>query len=428
MNLDLDPQGNPAWGGRALDLPPKERAVLALLIKRRARVVSKQEFADAAWGARGMSDESLARCISRIRASLADATGVRIESVYGEGYRLHDELPRPAAHARIAGAAQAPPQAVEAFLHARQLAQKRTPAAMGRALELLRELVRQHPRYAAARIALAEAIAGAAGWGLRSGADDIEDALRQLEEAQALDPASPGLATARAYLLDCAWRYDEARSAWAAALPQALADPEALFLHGRFLLVTGDAPAAVGSLREAVRLHPHSALLRVTLARALAHAGDPEAAIAQAQQACDEHPDSEIAAIYRLGLLAYARPSPQVAKALWTMAQQRDAPPLALSIYAYALARCGAACEALAVIDSVLDCERTSPCVGVLYAPALLALGHKRRALALLESGEKSRCGVLPMALRDPANAALARDPALGQLMERVFGPIVPGT
>lgn len=423
MNLDLDPQGYPALGGRALDLPRKERAVLALLIRRRAQVVSKQDFADAAWGARAMSDESLARCISRIRACLSGTTSARIESVYGEGYRLHDELPRPGAHARIAGAAQAPPQAVEAFLHARQLAQKRTPAAMVRALELLRELVRQHPRYPAARIALAEAIAGASGWGLRNGADDIEDALSQLDEAEALDPACPGLATARAYLLDCAWRFDEARSAWQAALPQSSHDPEALFLHGRFLLVTGDAQAAVGRLREAVGLHPHSALLRITLARALAHAGDPEAAIGEAQQACDEHPDSEIAAIYRLGLLAYARPSPQVAEALWGMAQQRDAPPLALSIYSYALARSGAAAEAEAVVDAVLHCQRISPCVGVLHAAALVALGHHRRALALLESAEKSHCGVLPMALRDPGNAALAREPEFRQLMERIFGP-----
>src|SRR6185436_5072145 len=163
--LTLDAAGFPAARGRPLDLAPKERAVLALLLQRRPSVVSKNEFADAAWGDRGMSDESLARCISRLRR-VVSGYGLAIESVYGTGYRLDADGAMPApAHTRLAGAAAATQATVDAYLHARQLAQQRTPVAVGRAIELLRDLIAREPSYTPARVALAESLAAAVGWG-----------------------------------------------------------------------------------------------------------------------------------------------------------------------------------------------------------------------------------------------------------------------
>jgi transcriptional regulator HilA, main transcriptional regulator of SPI1 len=422
MILNLDSQGFPVRDGQVmLDLPPKERAVLALLIRQQSKVVSKHAFADSAWHGKNMSDESLARCISSIRAAVADLPGIRIESVYGVGYRLQIDPAGEARYARLLNAAQAPPQVVEAFLHARQLAYQRTPAAMGRALTLLRELVEQHPRYPAARIALAEALGAAAGWGLGAGATLVNEGLAQLAEAGRLDPASPGLTTARAFLLDAGWRFDEARTAWQLAMEHADNDPDTLFLYGRFLLVTGDALGAVARLREAVRLHPYSALLRITLARALAHAGDATSAIAEATATTNEHPESAIAAIYRLGLLAWSKPEPGTVEAAWILAERRDASPLALPIVSYALARTGQAAQALEIVDAYLACHAASPCIGALYAATLVALGDFERALALLAQAEEARCGILPMALRDPGNAALRTLPVYRQMMDRVF-------
>lgn len=424
MPLNLDAQGFPMRDGQVLlDLPPKERAVLALLIRQQPQVVSKQAFADGAWKGRVMSDESLARCISSIRSALADLPGIRIESVYGTGYRLQVDAPSVPRYARLQSAAHAPPQAVEAFLHARQLAQQRTPAAMNRALDVLRGAIQQHPHYAAARIALAETLGATASWGLDAGATFVDEGLAQLDEAERLDAASPGLATARAFLLDSAWRFDEARAAWQLAVKQAPTDPQTLFLHGRFLLVIGDAQGAVARLRAAVHLHPYSAPLRVTLARALAHAGDAAAALEEAEAACADHPDSAIAGIYRVGLLAWSRPTPGLAEAAWGWAERRDAPPLALAILSYTLARTGRTAEAMEVVDACLACHDTSPCVAALHVATLATLGATDRAMALLAAAEQARCSVLPMALRDPANAALRALPACEELMRRVFGP-----
>ena len=153
--LTLDDAGLLWVDGRPLALPPKERAVLRLLLQRAPGVARKQEFAAQAWRGADMSDESLARSISQVRRVVA-ARGLKIEAVYGVGYRLldpHAPAPPPDTRARKQ----------DDYNHARQLLQQRTPAAMQLAIGLLRGIVRDDPRDAAARIALAEALAIAVG-------------------------------------------------------------------------------------------------------------------------------------------------------------------------------------------------------------------------------------------------------------------------
>jgi DNA-binding winged helix-turn-helix (wHTH) protein/Flp pilus assembly protein TadD len=416
MMLSLDPQGFPLWQGARVDLPPKERAVLALLLRESPGVVGKQLFADEAWGGRAMSDESLARCISRLRRALP---GVALESVYGSGYRLVAEAP--IGHARLLAAAQASPQAVDTHLHARALAQRRTPAAMQRALVLLRELVAAHPRYASARVTLAETLAAAASWGL--GAPGFADeGLAQLDAAQRVDPRTPGMATCRGWMLDLAWRFDEAEAPYAEALAAVPPDADALFFHGWHLLALGDPEAAARRFREAVQQQPHAPLLRAMLARALAHAGRTDEALDELQATLRDHPDSVIAAILRAGLLAYARPGAAVAETAWQLAEQRDAPPYALSVLSYVLARCGREDEARALVDACLACSAATDCSNALHAAACLALGELDRAALLVERAVRSRCAVMPMVLRDPALHALRTHPRVAPLFDVVFG------
>src|SRR5262249_19780875 len=150
------------------------------------------------------------------------------------GYRLDAETPSAApAHARLAGAAAATQATVDAYLHARQLAQQRTPAAIARAIALLRELIAREPTYTPAGVALAEALPAAVRWGQMPTDPAVEEGLRVLAEAQRLDPATPGLAGARGNLLDAAWRFDEAEQAHAEALERGSADPDTLLLHAR---------------------------------------------------------------------------------------------------------------------------------------------------------------------------------------------------
>jgi DNA-binding winged helix-turn-helix (wHTH) protein/Flp pilus assembly protein TadD len=431
-SLALDDAGFPLLDGQPLRMPPKERAALALLLRRRPAVVPKDEFAHVAWQDGPMSDESLARCISRLRRLLQPA-GWLVESVYGTGYRLVLVIapsaaePRAAltanAHPRLAAAAQAGPGTVDAYLHARQLAQQRTPEALGRAISLLRELLTSEPGYTPAAVALAEALAAAVGWGQRDTDAAVAEGLAVLQAAQARDPHTPGLAAARGSLLDMAWRFDEAAQAHAEALASGLNDPDTLVLHARHLLFTDQAAAAIGPLRHACALAPHSPMLRMTLSRALVQAGRGDEALTEADAARDDHPGQLLLVAFALAMRAMAATTAALETPALRLAEGRDTPPFVWTVLAFVLARIGRRDAALDIIDAVLLCSATTTGEACLYAAPLAALGETARAAELLQRAADERCGMLAMVLRDPAHAGwLPQAPAGRARLKQVFG------
>lgn len=424
--LTLDDAGFPTAQGRPLDLAPKERAVLALLLKRRPAVVSKNDFADVAWAGQAMSDESLARSISRLRRTLAPL-GLAIESVYGTGYRLDGEGAAGSnlapAHPRLAGVAHASQATVDAYLHARQLALSRTPAGVGRAIELLRELIAREPGYTPASVALGEALAAAVGWGQVPTDAAVDEGLAVLAAAEQLDPATPGLAGARGSLLDMAWRFDEADHAHDQALRQGGQDPDTLLLHARHLLMTGRADRAVDQLRRALALSPHAPLLRMTLSRALVQAGRGPEAVAEAQAALAENPGQLLLVAFSLAMQALVAPAPAIEAPAWRLSEGADTPPFVWTVLSFVLARLGRREATLDIIDATLICSRTTTGEATLYAAPLAAIGETDRAAALLQRAYDERCGMLAMVLRDPAHAGwLPQHPVGRDLLRAVFG------
>jgi DNA-binding winged helix-turn-helix (wHTH) protein len=426
--LALDEAGFPLRDGQPLRLPPKERAALALLLQRRPAVVPKDEFAHVAWRDGPMSDESLARCISRLRRALQPA-GWGVESVYGTGYRLSQA---PAAsrastgmgHPRLTGAAQATAGTVDAYLHARQLAQQRTPEALGRAISLLRDLRAREPAYTPAAVALAEALAAAVGWGQRETDAAVAEGLAVLAEAHTTDPQTPGLAAARGSLLDMAWRFAEAASAHAEALAQGHNDPDTLVLHARHLLFTDQAHAAIAPLRHACALAPHSPMLRMTLSRALVQAGRGAEAVAAADAARDDHPGQLLLVAFALAIRAMVAPTPALEGPALRLAEGRDTPPFVWTVLSFVLARLGRREAAMDIIDAALLCSATTTGEACLYAAPLATLGDTTRAAQLLQRAADERCGMLALVLRDPAHAGwLPQAPAGRALLKQVFGP-----
>jgi transcriptional regulator HilA, main transcriptional regulator of SPI1 len=421
--LALDEAGFPIADGHPLDLAPKERAVLALLLQRQPAVVHKNDFAEVAWAGRSMSDESLARSISRLRRALAPF-GLAVESVYGTGYRLDGgSAPRPPGHPRLAVAAHASQATVDAYLHARQLAQQRTPAAVGRAIKLLRELVEREPGYTPASVALAEALGAAVGWGLLPTALSVSEGLAVLKEVERLDAATPGLASARGTLLDMAWRFEDAAQAHAEALKRRPDEPDTLLTHSRHLILTGQAEQAVDQLRAALRLSPHAPLLRMTLSRALVQAGRGPEGLAEADAALAENPGQLLLVAFALAIRAMVAPTPDIEAPAWRLSEGPDTPPFVWTVLSFVLARLQRRESALDIIDASLLCSRTTPGEATLYAAPLAALGEFDRAAALLQRAYDDRSGMLAMVLRDPAHAGwLPQHPVGRALLRGVFG------
>jgi tetratricopeptide (TPR) repeat protein len=410
--LTLDDAGLPRVDGRPLKLPPKERAVLGLLLRRAPHVVRKDEFAHHAWAGGAMSDESLARCISRLRPVL-QPRGLKVEAVYGLGYQLVELQPPPAATGPTA-------QALDSYTHARQLVQQRTPAAMDRAIGLLRGLVHQSPTFAPAHVALAEALAAAVGWGLLPTQPALDEGLAAL---QGLDGAVPGLHAARGALFDMAWRFDEARRCFQQALAGDGDSADTLLAYARHLLYTDEAAQAVEVLRRVRQISPHALQVRMTLARALVQSGRGAEAVDEAQATVADNPGLLVTLAFSLALQAMVAPHAELEAAAWRLTQGSDAPPFAWTVASFVLSRLGRREAVLDIVDTALLCSRTTAGEASLYAAPLAALGELDRAAALLHQAVDERCGMMAMVLRDPAHAHwLPQHPVGRRLLQTVFG------
>jgi DNA-binding winged helix-turn-helix (wHTH) protein/Flp pilus assembly protein TadD len=414
--LTLDEAGQPQAAGRPLKLPPKERAVLRLLLAHAPRAVRKDEFAHQAWAGGEMSDESLARCISRVRRVL-QPHGLKVEAVYGLGYRLVEQTPQ---QARDTGPTA---QAHDSYAHARQLMQQRTPTAMGMAVELLRALVRSEPAFAAARVALADALAVAVGWGQLPTPAAVEEGLAALSGLDAGGAGVPGLHAARGALLDMAWRFGEARHCFDRALAVDGDSTDTLLAHARHLLYTDEAGQAVEQLRRVRQLAPHALHVRMTLTRALVQSGRGAEAVAEAQATVIDHPGQLVTVAFSLAIQAMVAPHPELAAAALRLTQGLDTPPFVWTVASFVLSRLGRREAALDIVDTALLCSRTTAGEATLYAAPLAALGELDRAAALLRAAVDERCGMMAMVLRDPAHAHWLPHHAAGRaLLNDVFG------
>ena len=94
--------------GAPLALRPKTFAMLAYLVQNAGRLVSKDELMAAVWPDLVVSDESLAKCISEVRAALDDREQRLVKTVPRRGYLFDTPVTADPA-AAIAHAAGSPP-------------------------------------------------------------------------------------------------------------------------------------------------------------------------------------------------------------------------------------------------------------------------------------------------------------------------------
>ncbi len=85
FTLDLT-RGALCAGDRPVDLRPKSFGVLAQLVQNAGRLVPKDELMQAIWPDVVVSDESLAKCVSEVRAALGDAEQRLVKTVPRRGY------------------------------------------------------------------------------------------------------------------------------------------------------------------------------------------------------------------------------------------------------------------------------------------------------------------------------------------------------
>lgn len=88
-NFKLHGDGLLVHGGQQVRIPPKELAVLTLLLENAGQLVSKDTLLTTIWGSCEVTEDSLTRCIYGLRRILGEDKHCRyIDTVYGKGYRF----------------------------------------------------------------------------------------------------------------------------------------------------------------------------------------------------------------------------------------------------------------------------------------------------------------------------------------------------
>jgi two-component system OmpR family response regulator len=82
-----------AWSGREVVLTVTEFALLQALLAAPGKVFSRDDLVDRAWGrGHAITDRTIDSHVRRIRQKLAAVGADPVETVYGIGYRLREDL------------------------------------------------------------------------------------------------------------------------------------------------------------------------------------------------------------------------------------------------------------------------------------------------------------------------------------------------
>ncbi|MDF0733627.1 winged helix-turn-helix domain-containing protein [Pseudomonas entomophila] len=423
LGLVAEKDGNVYFQQKLIKIAPKERAVLHILISHWPAAVPKSSFSEKIWKG-AMSDESLVRCIAKARESLSAIRHVKIAALYGVGYQLQiatEELQSFSSvvvHHQLMRTANAKPQVAESIMHARQLIHQRTTCSLQRAEALLRKVMRETPVYDPARLAFAECISTqvSCGWALRQ--NNIQEALKILEDIPVAARMGSGYYSAKAHLLDCAWAFDEAVKYHERAFEFESLDASAHYYYGWHLLATNKISKAIAVLSDAYELAPFSPALAILLVRALVFSGELDRGLIIVERIVKDHPHSPMAYVFLLAYNAFMSPSEALADELLKLEKHDLTWSFAPSSVVCALARCGKKAQARSLLDAH---AHDNPALRATFSSGMILLGEVDQALESLAAAADLGCGFLPILLRAPENRDLANHPAFQRICEKVF-------
>ena len=293
------------------------------------------------------------------------------------------------------------PAAYDHYLRGNYLLAKRTPAAVGEAMQAFGTAVELDPRFAEAHAQAGYARIVYADWGWppldgRDGPELVADARVLVDRAIALDPRSAVAWLARAYLLVASdpYRFEGAVAAFERSLAIDSLNAEAYHQYGQTLMALGRYPEAVAAYRRALELEPARPITLVPLAAVARQMGEFEDAIVWADSAVAVTrlvPAPYALAVRAHMLLSDGELDDAIRQARQALDLDASYPPPALSVLAEAYARRGDTAAGAAALERLLDAinlKKPGTTDVRFAASALYALNRPHDALTLIERAE----------------------------------------
>lgn len=411
----LDSRSTLYRDGRAIPVPPKEMALLKLLLREGRSIVGHDTIEREIWPRQTVSYASIARCVYSLRKILSDTDRNIVVTVPKRGYRFG--LPVFESAPVLSGSvarkvAKSSPRAYADFVEGQRQANTGTVEGMRRAKRLFESALRADPDFAAVRAAVADCLIYESVRGYIYPNQALKLGLNLCEKALEIDGQ---LASAHA-----AWGWfhgvaiDIAKGL--ASLRTALSlDPGYArgFTYLSFVQrAAGLVEECVASARRAVELDPHSLLNKHALVWRLFCSGRPDEAFKLQNRNIADSPNDQVALAMFGVIAAWMGSRDESLEATKRAVRASGENPMVITTRTYALARAGRDEQARALADDLINDELPRACRPHL-AMTFVQLGEHARALELLRQARDEKCPWFRVARFDPRIEELGFDQRL---------------
>ncbi len=378
-----------------IQLPPKEMALLELLVQSQGEVVTHKAIYNHLWPRQSIGYHSIVRCVYSLRKALRPEGREYIKTVSKRGYQLTvpvENVVQQQHRSALESSIQTKPLAYAHFQKGLACVSHSGPDSLENALHWFRKSIQIDPDFAAAHSAVAEVSMYQCyrGFihpqeGLRVGLDACNAALRS-------DPDIVQALSLRGWFE--ALQMGEMERGIKSVEHARRLDPEYSRAYAFLALIhraQGDMEAAMEYSARAVELDPHSLFNSYAHAFTLFLAGRVAEALQFERQVLENHPGDDLAHGYMSVFLASLGERRQALDFAFSALRLGKNIPAMWGFMAWSLAVCGETEEAGRLVEEAYSAHLPR-CPRPIIAPALVALGKPDQALSLLSEARKEQC------------------------------------
>ncbi len=415
----LSPSSGLYKNGALVQIPPKEMALLKLLVSNEGRTVSFQEIEKTVWPRQQVNYGSIFRCVSSLRKILGGHKKQYIISQPKRGYCFAApiEVRHLGTHDRVIDRiADTNPLAYSEFMDGIRLVNHGGARQLEQAVSRFEEAIKRDDSYAVAYANIANVRMYQAFRGDIKPDDAELHAKKAYERALQLEPRLVSALCIKAWFSGMRhWKFDASLELLDEALEIDPSFARGYVFRAHLLRSKTCLKEAVQAARMAIQLDPHSLLVRNTMTWSLFCAGQVAEALDLQRAMSKDHPEDFLSLAY-MAIFEACLGRPGVAlTAARKSSQLANNHPSIESCRAYVLGRTGRFSEARELADSLYQGgwpRVPRPQLAMTYA----TLGDTGRVVQLLREARSERCPWFPLALSDPRLEDLRAHPEILEL------------